>query len=173
MRGDLARPLQHSTLDCPMTLSPDTPAKSAFSLVEVTLAVGIIGFGLVIVMALMPVGLSTLREAMDGTTEAQIIRKISGEALLTPFSQLPVKYEDQIRYYDDAGLEEVTQSSRTRYAVTTKLRDASYPGSAAVPSNSPLSDNLKTLQLDVAIVPASGNSNQKRTYNIRIPNSGG
>jgi uncharacterized protein (TIGR02598 family) len=45
---------------------------AAFSLVEVTLAIGIIGFALIAIFALIPVGLNSSREAVDATHQSLI-----------------------------------------------------------------------------------------------------
>ena len=47
-------------------------AKSAFSLVEVTLALGVASFSLLLVLGLLPVGLSTSQRAVN-STEAMLI----------------------------------------------------------------------------------------------------
>jgi uncharacterized protein (TIGR02598 family) len=59
-----------------------------FSLVEVTLAIGIIAFAIVPMLGLIPMGLSTSRQAVDNTIEAQIIQQLSNQAQQTDFSQL-------------------------------------------------------------------------------------
>jgi uncharacterized protein (TIGR02598 family) len=46
--------------------------RSGFSLVEVTLAIGIIAFALVAIMALIPVGLNSRRDAIDATHSSLI-----------------------------------------------------------------------------------------------------
>lgn len=45
---------------------------TAFSLIEVTLAIGIIAFALVAIFALIPVGLNSSREAIDATHSSLI-----------------------------------------------------------------------------------------------------
>ncbi len=50
--------------------------QSGFSLVEVTLAIGVIAFALVAIFALIPVGLSSSREAIDDTTTSLITQDI-------------------------------------------------------------------------------------------------
>ncbi len=55
-----------------------TPSKSvrAFSLVETALAVAILGFALVSIIGLFPVGMQTFREAMDSSVGAQIAQRV-------------------------------------------------------------------------------------------------
>ena len=46
--------------------------RSAFSLIEVTLAIGIIGFALIAIVGLIPVGLTSGRDAIDATRSSLI-----------------------------------------------------------------------------------------------------
>ncbi len=66
--------------------APDPLA--AFSLVEITLALGIISFALVSVMALMPLGMKNLRSAIDTTVSAQITQSLVAETQQAKFSEL-------------------------------------------------------------------------------------
>jgi len=45
--------------------------------VEITIALGLVSFIAVSVVALLPTGLSVMRNAMDQTVEEQIVRSIS------------------------------------------------------------------------------------------------
>lgn len=61
---------------------------SAFSLIEVTLAVGVVSFALLVAMATIPAGLSALSEAGQSNTRAEIIRAVSAELRSTPFDRI-------------------------------------------------------------------------------------
>lgn len=50
--------------------------RRGFSLVEVTLAIGIIGFALVAILALMPVGMNSSRDAIDATHTSLIAQDL-------------------------------------------------------------------------------------------------
>lgn len=88
--------------------------KTAFSLVEVVLAVGIVAFAFVGLIALIPAGLNNFRASMNASVGSQIFQRVVSDAeqsdfdLLTKcdpnytadssvFSELPV------RYFDDEG----------------------------------------------------------------------
>lgn len=152
---------------------PLKASQRAFSLVEVVLAIGVIGFGVLIVLGLMPVGLNTMRQAMDNSTEMQIVKQISGEALLTPFSQLSTNFSGKTFYYDEQGIKESTASANTRYWAITSLTSPGYPGSANLPTTSSVTNSLKTLRLDL-VTAANANAaiRTTNTYNIKVPNSG-
>lgn len=61
---------------------------TGFSLVEVTLALGLVTFALVSIMATIPIGLSTLGDAKDQTTEAHILSGLSAQLSALTFSEL-------------------------------------------------------------------------------------
>jgi uncharacterized protein (TIGR02598 family) len=85
--------------------------------VEVTLAIGIVAFAFVALFALLPVGLSTFRQAMDTSVTAQIFQRIVSEAQETDFDSLLASaelkgkgrnnqyYVFPLRYFDDQGNE--------------------------------------------------------------------
>ena len=138
--------------------------QTGFSLVEVTLAIGIVSFGLLTVVGVIPVGMSTLRQAMDQTVEAQIVQKLNAEMTLTPFSQLAASFDGKFLYYNEVG-EELASRTGARYEVTPKMGDAAYPGGTAVPTS-------KCLQLiQFQIVKLEG-SQDKSKFNILVANSG-
>lgn len=75
--------------------------RAGFTLVEVTLSVGVLSIAMVSVMGLLPFGLSTFREAMTNTVESQIVQGISNDILLTEFDQLPGLVEKELEYDND------------------------------------------------------------------------
>jgi uncharacterized protein (TIGR02598 family) len=98
------------------------PALSAgFSLIEITLSIGIIAFAFVALLGLLPTGMAVFRDAMDTSVTAQISQRIAGEIQETEFSSLLSQCkpdlslfkpgtEDQsgvlpTRYFDDQGNE--------------------------------------------------------------------
>ncbi len=68
-------------------LTPRTPGHraAAFSLVEVTLALGIVAVSLLSLIGLLPAGLGVLRESMDQTLHAQIVQRISSGLVSSEF----------------------------------------------------------------------------------------
>ena len=55
------------------------PCRMAFSLVEVALALGIVSFGLVALLGVVPVAMDRYREAMDANVAADVMRTLVGE----------------------------------------------------------------------------------------------
>lgn len=95
----------------------------AFSLVEVTLSIGVVAFAFVSLFALIPVGLDTFREGMGTTVGAQIAQRVIAEAQQTDFDLLidhisredstqdgltfraPARNDERLRYFDEQGSE--------------------------------------------------------------------
>jgi uncharacterized protein (TIGR02598 family) len=92
-----------------------TPRDGAggFSLIEVTIALGITAIALVSLMGMLPKGMETLRRAADKAIEGRIHQQILGELQLTPWEAkgggngdpLVEKFDKEIRFYDDQGIE--------------------------------------------------------------------
>ncbi|SDT99065.1 Verru_Chthon cassette protein B [Verrucomicrobium sp. GAS474] len=136
---------------------------SAFSLVEVVLALGVVSVGFVAVMGLMPVGLKTMRQATTLTVQSQIVQQLVGTAETTPFPKLAAKFDNAKFYYDDEGGSLTNAVGKTRYWVTTTVTDPIYPGSDQVDKANPLSQNLRLVRIQVInspIAPTSGGVGQ-------------
>lgn len=94
-----------------MRIRPRTAHPAGFSLVEVTLAIGITAIALVSIMGMLPKGLETLRRATDRAVMGRIHQQVLGELQLTSWEaegggSSPLDaFDGQIRYYDDQGIE--------------------------------------------------------------------
>lgn len=96
---------------------------SGFTLVEVALAIGIVAFAFVALMALLPAGQTAFRQAIDVAVTGQIGQRILNEAQMSDFQSLidmknlsggekdnftfraPLVMEPRFRYFDDQGRE--------------------------------------------------------------------
>lgn len=164
--------------------SPNKPKRGAaaqnhcssagFSLVEVVLAMGVISFAMISVIGLLPVGLSTFQRAMDQTVEGQIIQRINGEMMLTPFKQLSASYNGKTTYFDMEG-QLLPNATDAKYKVETSLIGTTYPGStnAVYPgASSPaeaVASNVQGIQVSIIKMPGATATNK---FNIKVPNSG-
>jgi uncharacterized protein (TIGR02598 family) len=126
--------------------------------VEVTLALGVISFGMLAVLGLLPAGLGTFRQSMDTTVASQIFQQIINEAQETDFDQLIKDKTNatissgstgvkQIRYFDNQG-KELTNATGAIYHVNTRIQ-------VAASSTSPnfTNQNLATVTIQVANNP--------------------
>ena len=95
-------------------------ASRAFSLIEVTIALGILAFALVGIMGILPVGLRTMGDAIDDSTSSLITRRMVGEARQSSFDAL-LSMPSTTRYFDFEGQEVASASSSLSVykAVTT------------------------------------------------------
>jgi uncharacterized protein (TIGR02598 family) len=98
--------------------------RGGFSLVEVTLALGIVGFAVLAVMGLLPAGLETLRGGMDDTIRTQIVRGLAGQAILTRFEDI----EDGEFHFDAEG---IPVSGDGYFVARVRVGEPRYPGSAS------------------------------------------
>ena len=111
---------------------------------EVTIALGIVGFAAVTVMALVPVGLKSLRNSIDQTAESQIGQQISSDILQTPFSQV----RGFTNYYDNEGFPVSGANEAVFTAAVIPSANFSYPGSELLGGLTiPLTNSLKSFQV--------------------------
>jgi type II secretory pathway pseudopilin PulG len=123
---------------------------TAFSLVEVTLALGIAAFCLIAVFGLMPIGVQTNRHATSQTAATNIIAAVISDLRATPkasttSSQFGITFgTNTTLYFDGSGQFTTSPSTNSRYQLnltwygSTGLRYAdlkvTWPA-AATPAN--------------------------------------
>jgi uncharacterized protein (TIGR02598 family) len=129
----------------------------AFSLVEVTLALGLVGFAVLAVIGLLPGGLSTLRQSMEQTVEAQIVQSIAAQSVITPFKQMSTN--DQ--YFDDEGLP--STAAEARYTAKVTFPPSTYPGSSI---SADIESSLATVRIQLV------SRQESRFYTLKVANSG-
>ncbi len=140
-----------------------------FSLIEVTLALGIVSFALITILGVMPVGLNSLRDAVDETTESQIIRQIGAEATLLPFASIQTEMEGKTYYFDDEGQPQQSSDQNTRYTASVSVVDPDYPGVGAAPKTglAALPSQLQTLRIEL-VTAASSDAVLKNTNQFAV-----
>jgi uncharacterized protein (TIGR02598 family) len=96
---------------------------AAFSLVEVTLALGIAAFCLIAVFGLMPVGVQTNRNATSQTAATNLIPAVVADLRATPTSsatspQFAITFGTaKTLYFDGAGQAVTSLATNSRYQV--------------------------------------------------------
>jgi uncharacterized protein (TIGR02598 family) len=85
---------------------------AGFSLVETVLAIGIVAFGLVSLLGLMPVGLSTFRSAMDASISSEIVQHVVSDLRQTDGATGETRY-----LYFDAQAERLNDAQGALYFV--------------------------------------------------------
>ena len=112
--------------------------QSGFSLVEVTLALGIIAFAFVALFGLLPVGLGTFRSAIDTNNEARIVQGIVGKAIATNYNNLKKQDPKEIYYFDEEGSATDTSLFEVPARKDERIYEAKYfVEDAVAPTNAP------------------------------------
>jgi uncharacterized protein (TIGR02598 family) len=91
---------------------------SGFTLIEVTLAVGIASLGLLTLMGLFPQGLEMSTQAMDSTVRSRILQQLASEIQSSRPSKLPDQGFGPIRYFDSQGIETTESNPLSSYAAS-------------------------------------------------------
>lgn len=73
----------------------------AFSLIETVLALGVVSFALTALISMMPVGLTLMRDSVQTTVQADILRRLATEFQETPLDRLTGS--TNMRYFSDQG----------------------------------------------------------------------
>jgi uncharacterized protein (TIGR02598 family) len=98
-----------------------TSKNAAFSLIEVTLALGVAAFCLIAVFGLMPVGVQTNRNATSQTAATNIIAAVVVDLRATPIanptsSQFGIAFGNDVTlYFDNAGQAATLLGADSRY----------------------------------------------------------
>lgn len=119
----------------------------AFSLIEVVLALGVVSFGFISVMGMVPVGLQNYQRSMDTAIRTQIVQHIFNEAIQTDFDTLVQSKTLADRYFDDQGIE---VNGAQNYIYQVKVDVVTSTDLPSSPSSNP---NLATLQIRIANNP--------------------
>ena len=136
-------------------------ARSAFSLVEVTIAIGIVSFALVTLLGVVPVGLIATQEAMRQTARSQIIKQISSDLGMMPFARIG-DYLASEQYYDYNGSRSIGTSDRVFIATMTNALP-SYPGSSNL---SGLEESLIRVVVKIRRITESTNAEARTTLAV-------
>jgi len=121
-------------------------AMSAFSLVEVTLALGIISVSLLSLIGLLPAGLGALRESMDQTVHAQIVQRIAAGVSTSEFASLT----GQTLTFDQEGqLLAGSTGVDARYTAKIEESKPSLPGVSADADVAQMQDHLKRIRIGI------------------------
>lgn len=108
------------------------PGNAGFSLVEVTLAVGIAALGIIAVLGLMPQGLEMSRKTGEMTAQRQITEQIVRNLDQKSWSELTAGGTNFTYYFDDQGLETVASGPTQAFIVAVEVVSLS-----SSPMNSP------------------------------------
>jgi uncharacterized protein (TIGR02598 family) len=132
-----------------------------FTLVETALAMGVIGFGLVGLLGLMPIGMSNYRDARDRTAEAQIFQGLNSRIQQTDYSKLTTVWPGTVYGFDERGIE-LKDTSKALYTAEVIISD---PPSILAASAA----NASTVSL---VITTKTDANRKSRYISYVSNNG-
>lgn len=132
-------------------------AGAAFSLVELVIALGIVSFAMVGLIGLLPIGLTTSREAINTTVESQIVQSLSSDLLITDFSNLK-----NAEFFYNEQASPVSPSDPT-LVYTVRMTPQPLKSPAALSENA-----ARSILLEVSNRFAS---RAKNSYNVIVANN--
>lgn len=111
------------------------PQAAGFSLVEVVLCIGIVAFAFLAIFSLVPVGLTTFRQAIDNSLGSQIVQRLVGEAQQTDYPTLIATAAYQ-RYFDEQGNEVSASKDYLYTAEISVTAPTTLPNTSTPPTGS-------------------------------------
>ena len=129
----------HRTLPPPTRIPAlKRTSESGFSLVEVTLSIGIIAVAFVALLGLLPVGMGTFRSSIDASNEMWIMQDFNSMVMTTDYSRvgdLNYASSGEVFYFDEEGRRVDTSVHKIPgrepfrlYAVKLIVQDLIRPG---------------------------------------------
>lgn len=125
---------------------------SGFSLVEVTVAIGIVSFSVIGISGLLLTGGKTFHQALDISVSTQITDRIMNEAQQTDFQDLINSTNPPTRFFDDQGNELSSAVGAIYQARTLITPSTSTPSTSTSSAPNP---DLATVVVQVANNPGN------------------
>lgn len=114
-----------------MSLAPQSVSircSAGFSLVEVTIALGLAAFAMVSVLGALQSGLTVLRDSLDQVSETNLLREVAALASRSSLSELSQR-AGLYGFFDEQGLP-IQEAADARFKVELDVQDALLPGQA-------------------------------------------
>ena len=138
---------------------------TGFTLVEITVAIGIIAVALISVVALLGKAVDSSRLAAARTTSAEISSKLMGELQLVDWETVAdAQTNAPSRYFDEFGEERIDESAKSD-SVYTARAIVSPDGAVLATGGSPgINPHLRKVRVVVAALPGPGGDEAIQRY---------
>lgn len=143
------------------SLNVCTSSVFGFSLIEVTIALGVFAFAMIPIIGLVSSGMKSLRGSMDDGVRGEIVRKVVGEATRVPYANLSIAFNNQLFYFDDEGVQQASSNAQTIFVASNSI--ANPP--------SLVTTNTNIAQLLKVTVRHFADTNNKTVYSQLILNT--
>ncbi len=124
------------------SLQRPSSKKSAFSLVEVVLAIGVVSFSLLALVGTLPTGIKSVIDSMGDSARANAIQQIRAELQQVSFgsaaqgnnsnNNLAAQLAAQTNFYSAEGLQ-LPDSTGAYYKAVFEASNAAIPGTSTTP----------------------------------------
>jgi uncharacterized protein (TIGR02598 family) len=161
-------PYMHKTPEFPSPPRSGTQAsrlsgssQHGFSLIEVTIALGVFAFAMIPIIGLVSSGMKSLRGSMDDGVRGEIVQKVVAEAGRVPYTNLSTEFNNRLFFFDDEGVQQASSNAQTIFVASN---------SVAPPPESVFSDT-NIAQLLRVTVQHFADTNNKTVYSQLILNT--
>ena len=131
-----------------------------FSLIEVTIALGVFAFAMIPIIGLVSSGMKSLRGSMDEGVRGEIVRKVVAEAGRVPYTNLS-SFNGTNFYFDDEGVQQASSNAQTIFVASNSV----------APPPSLITTNTDIAQLLKVTVRHFADTNNKTVYSQLILNT--
>jgi uncharacterized protein (TIGR02598 family) len=152
--------MQIQTPSGPPAARPSARFLRGFSLIEVTIALGVFAFAMIPIIGLVSSGMKSLRGSMDDGVRGEIVRKVVGEAMRVPYTNLSSLNGTNF-YFDDEGVQQASSNAQTIFVASSSI--ANPP--------SLVTTNTNIAQLLRVTVRHFADTNNKTVYSQLILNT--
>jgi uncharacterized protein (TIGR02598 family) len=105
-----------------------------FSLIEVTIALGVFAFAMIPIIGLVSSGMKSLRGSMDDGVRGEIVRKVVAEAGRVPYTNLS-SFNGTNFYFDDEGVQQASSNAQTIFVASNSIYAATPPSLITADTN--------------------------------------
>jgi uncharacterized protein (TIGR02598 family) len=141
---------------------PAAARRAGFTLVEVTVAIGIVAFAMIGMLGLLPVGLTTFQEASTTSIRAQIVQAITSDIARSDSSNISTG----THYFDNEGNSLETNGPKTVYTAVVNAADLVELANLGVSKESGRRVTIKVTNIRTQ---KAGGPNAEVTYPIIVP----